>query len=181
MRRATPLAWLLVAGCAAVEPEIAGPFPADAAAARERLVAARAAGEVRLEVRDAPPTLPPARVAALAATGISALSVTFAVDGGPPQPRLVLQFGEADPYELCTGPPAVEPGPPPLRLAAAFCDGETTLAALAATAAGPDQGAVDRLVWRTTDRLFPDDYESRYGLHLFGERMRFGLDGSYGF
>lgn len=181
MRCLIALACLTIVGCAAVEPEIVGPFPADAAAARDRLVEARQLGEVLIEVRGAPSSLPPSRVASLAATGVSALSVDFVVEAGPPQPRLVLQFGAADPYELCADPPPVQPGPPPLRLAAAFCDGATPVAALAATAAGAEQEAVERLVWRTTDRLFPDDYESRYGWRLFGERVRFGLSGSYGF
>lgn len=181
MRRSVLAVVLLLAGCAAVEPAIVGPFPGDAAAARARLVEARQAGEIRLEVRGAPAGLPPSRVAALAATGISGLDVRFAPDAGPAEPRLVLQFGAGDPDQLCASPPAPGPTRLPLRLAAAFCDGGQALAALAATAASAEPAAAERLVWRTTDRLFPDDYEERYGLRLFGDRIRLGLGGSFGF
>lgn len=182
MRLTVTLACLVLAGCAAVEPAVVGPFPADAAAARKRLVEAHRDGPVRIEVHEAPRGLPPARVAGLAATGVSGLSVRFALDDAPPEPRLVLRFGPGDPYTLCAGPePDAGTATVPLHLLAAFCDGPRTIAALAATAAGPDPRAVERLVWRTTDRLFPDDYEERYGLRLFGDRIRFGLSGEFGF
>jgi hypothetical protein len=181
MRWTAVLACLLVAGCAAVEPDIVGPLPAEAATARARLVAVHRDGPVRIEVHDAPTGLPPARVASLAATGVSGLSVRFALAGAPPEPRLVLQFGRGDPYALCVAPAAERDTGAPLHLLAAFCDGPRTIAALAATAAGPDARAVERLVWRATDRLFPDDYEERYGLRLFGDRVRFGLSGEFGF
>lgn len=181
MRWTAGLACLLVAGCAAVEPDIVGPFPAEAAAARARLVAAHRDGPVRIEVRGAPRGLPPARVASLAATGVSGLSVRFALGDAPAEPRLVLEFGRGDPYALCAGPASETDPDARLHLLGAFCDGPRAIAALAATAAGPDARAVERLVWRTTDRLFPDDYEQRYGLRLFGDRVRFGLSGEFGF
>ncbi len=181
MRWTALLACLVVGGCAAVEPDLVGPFAADAAAARDRLMEAHRDGPVRIEVRSAPTGLPPARVASLAATGVTGLSVRFALDGAPPEPRLVLQFGGGDPYALCAGPAPESDTGAPLRLLAAFCDGPRTIAALAGTAAGPDARAVERLVWRATERLFPDDYEDRYGLRLFGDRIRFGLSGEFGF
>lgn len=185
MRWTASLAGLVLFACAAVEPDLLGPFPADAAAARGRLVEAHRAGPVRIEVYNAPRGLPPARVASLAAMGVSGLSVRFAVEDAPPQPRLVLRFGGGEADALCTAP-EVEPEPgtevgAPLRLVAAFCDGRTAIAALTGIAAGPDAAAVERLVWRTTDRLFPDDYEDRYGLRLFGDRIRIGLSGEFGF
>jgi hypothetical protein len=181
MRWTVSIACLAIAGCAAVEPVLVGPFPADAAAARDRLVEARRDGPVRIEVGDAPQGLPPVRVASLAATGVTGLSVRFALDGAPPEPRLVLRFGEGDPYALCGGAETETGARAPLHLLAAFCDGPRTIAALAATAAGPDARAMERLVWRATDHLFPDDYEERYGLRLFGDRVRFGLSGEFGF
>jgi hypothetical protein len=41
------------------------------------------------------------------------------------------------------------------------------------------QGEAERLVWRATARLFPDDYADSYGFDLFG--LRVGLGGSFGF
>jgi hypothetical protein len=62
---------------------------------------------------------------------------------------------------------------------AAFCDGGRHVADATGEAAGSGPAEARRLVWRTTGRLFPDDYADTYGFNLFG--LRVGLSGAFGF
>ena len=42
-------------------------------------------------------------------------------------------------------------------------------------------GASERLIWRMTGRLVPDDYQQTYGLNVFGGNFGVGLGGTFGF
>lgn len=185
-RRAWPSAALLLAACAATPPIQLGP-EADPRAARRLLAEAAAAGPVRL-VDNLPPgagVLPRPTIEAEAARGVPNLAVRFAA---PPTARgaarLLLLFDpppDLPPIRACNA--AALPAPAPdgarTRLQAVFCDGGTYLADASGTATGRDPDAMRRLVWRTTARLFPDDYPDTYGFDLFGNRV--GIGGSFGF
>jgi hypothetical protein len=171
---------LLLAACTA-EPTVARLDPASALDARRVLAGAAEAGPVRIDLAGLPHGLSAAEVADLAAEGVPALDVRFAA-GGPPLPRLVLRFAAADPGTLCGPTPAEAILPTsPVRLSAAFCDAQGAIAATTGEAAGPNLADTERLIWRTTARLFPDDYAQTYGFNLFGNRVRLGLGGSWGF
>ena len=173
-------AGLVLVACAG-EPEISRPFAGEAAKARRLLVAA-ARGPVRLDMSGLPPTLVPQDAARLAAEGVSGAAVTFTLDAPAAAPRLLLAFDPvtADPLRLCAAAPASRPVSLH-RLTAVLCDGSRPVASVDAIAAGPTASDTERLVWRTTARLFPDDYPDTYGLNLFGSRLRVGVGGSFGF
>ncbi|HMR32771.1 MAG TPA: hypothetical protein PKA13_01830 [Geminicoccaceae bacterium] len=174
-------AMALLAACAG-DPEISRPFPMEAAEARRMLVEAAARGAVRLDLVGLPASLSSPDARRLAAEGISGASVVFATDAAAASPRLILAFDTlvADPAGLCAGSGRVVPASPH-RLAAVLCDGGRPVVSVAGTAAGPRAGDTERLVWRTTGQLFPDDYPETYGLNLFGSRLRVGVGGSFGF
>ena len=104
----------------------------------------------------------------------------FAVDA-PELPRLILSFMRVDAEKLCTSPAEPERQESPARLTAAFCSADGALAGVSGTAGGPNLEDTERLVWRTTAFLLPDDYPDTYGLHLFGDWLRIGVNGSFGF
>lgn len=175
-------------GCAVPAPARPGP-DADTGAARALLVEAADAGPVRLEVNALPATGggAPARqdVEAAAARGIKGLGVRFAQ---PPEAsgsaRLLLLFDPPPgtrPTQACNAAelPAPAPTGVPVRLHAVFCDGGGYVADAEATTSGRTRAEVERLIWRTTRALFPDDYEDSYGFDLFGNRV--GLRGAFGF
>jgi hypothetical protein len=170
---------LLLAGCAA-QPEFQRPDPAQTADARERLAEAAERGPVRLEVIGAPSGFTADQIASLAAEGVPALDVRFAADG-PPAPRLVLAFGKTAPELVCAGRVNEAEPTSPARLTAAFCDERGLIAGVTGRAGGPNVTDTRRLIWRTTARLFPDNYAETYGFNLFGNRIRLGLGGSFGF
>lgn len=173
---------LVLASCAG-EPQIQRLPGAADVSARGLLAEAAKAGPVPALILGAPATLPPARVAGLAASGISGLDVRFAPIAAPTAgPHLVLLF---DPPPALTGREAClatasdgATGERP-RLAAVFCRGGEPVAEVEGSAAGPGTRAVERLVWQSAARLFPDDYADTYGLNLFGWRLTFG--GAFGF
>ncbi len=164
------------------DPEISRPFPAEAAEARRLLVEASARGPVRLDLPGLPATLTPAEAARLASDGIPAASIAFATDAPAASPRLLLAFDTlaADPADLCAGLARIVPTSPH-RLQAVLCEGGRSVASVSGSAAGPDAADTERLVWRTTGQLFPDDYPETYGLNLFPSWLRVGVGGSFGF
>jgi hypothetical protein len=187
MRR--PHAALLLAALAAApvgcagEPRIDRPFAAEAAEARRLRVEAAARGPVRLELDGLPPSLGPERAAELAAAGVSGVTVTFATEAASSSPRLVLAFDlppQVDTARLCAMPPPSAPTTPH-RLTAVLCQQERAVAAVSGVAAAGAPADAERLVWRTTAMLFPDDYPDTYGFNLFASRLRLGLGGSFGF
>ena len=170
--------WIMVlalAGCTAA-PVRLGP-DSDPKVAREVLGYAAGNGPVRLQVNSLPrtsdeaPTL--ARLAGEAARGVRGMDVRFAE---PPtaigSARLILLFDpppNTRPRAVCAAPlpPAPVSAAPPLRLQAIFCDGGAFIADATGTTEGNTAADVDRLVWRTTGRLFPDDYQETYGIGRF--------------
>jgi hypothetical protein len=187
MRR--PHAALLLAALAAAplgcagEPRIDRPFAAEVAEARRLLVEAAAGGPVRLELDGLPSSLGPRRAAELAAEGVSGVTVAFATTAAPNSPRLLLAFDlppQIDTGRLCASPSASVPTTPH-RLTAVLCQGQRAVASVTGVAAGGAPADTERLVWRTTAMLFPDDYAETYGFNLFGSRLRLGLGGSFGF
>jgi hypothetical protein len=185
LRRATAAILALATGLAAcaADPELRAPDRATLLAARQALVEAAERGPVPLELYRPPASLPPGRIAELAAEGVPALRPRFEpieAEGGT---RLRLLFGEPQP-DLATacGPlEAGEPAAPPVALAAVLCQGGFAVAMVQGRAAGPDLADTERLIWRSTARLFPDDYPETYGFNLFGTRLSIGLGASFGF
>jgi hypothetical protein len=171
-----------LAACAG-EPELRAPDWPTSLAARQALVAATERGPVPLEILGAPATLTPERIAALAAEGVPALTVHFSLAEAEPGTRLRLVFGDSGPApeEACGELPKLAPASPPVALTAALCDGDAAVAGIRGRAAGPTVADTERLIWRSTARLFPDDYPETYGFNLFGSRIRLGLFGSFGF
>lgn len=185
---ATVLLPLLLAAACAPDPIALG-AGADPRLARSRLAERAAAGPVRLDINATPAmaggTLTPSEIGEAAARGIRGLPVRFTSEPtAPATSRLVLLFdpvAPASPARICAAdllPPAA-PAPDRQRLQAVFCDNGLPLADVTATA--PGGAAPERLIWRTTARLFPDDYADTYGLNLFGSRVRVGVDGTFGF
>jgi hypothetical protein len=167
----------LLAGCAREPPVEVGPGGSPAEA-RRQLALAAARGPVPIRVLRAleRPTEP--EVAALAASGVSGLRVRFTADREQVGGRLVMALdGLAEPDRICADPPPAiaQPGAP---LLAAWCDGEAVVARVRAPG-GTDPVLRERLVWRASARLFPDDYADTYGWNLFGLRVTIG--GSFGF
>lgn len=177
----------LLGGCAAEPRLVPGP-QAGFAEARRLLVERAAAGPVVLDVLGVS-ALATTELAERAAQGVPGATVRFIpAQGQTDRQRLVLAFGEAEPApglradRACDGALAMlTPAPGvPRPLLAVFCDGRRPVAEVTALPAGAAAADEARLVWRTTARLFPDDYPSTYGWRLF-EGLRIGLGGSFGF
>ena len=171
-----------LAGCAGDAVRL-GP-DSDPRGARTLLKEAAAAGPVRLELNQVPRagdgTLTAERAAEQAARGIKGLDVRFAPPPAAKGPaRLVLLFDPPQgvrPQRVCNvdALPAAVPGERPRRLQAIFCDGSTFVADATSATEGRTLADLDRLVWRTTGRLFPDDWPETYGFDLFGHRVSLG-------
>jgi hypothetical protein len=171
-----------LAGCAG-DPVRLGP-DSDPRAARTLLKEVAAAGPVRLELNQAPRaadgTLTAERAAEQAARGIKGLDARFAQPPAAKGPaRLVLLFDppqDVRPQRVCGADllPSAVPGAWPHRLQAVFCDGGAFVADATSATEGRALADLDRLVWRTTGRLFPDDYPDTYGFNLFGHRVTLG-------
>jgi hypothetical protein len=187
---AASLLVLAVAACAA-PPVRLGP-DADPQAARRLLEEAAAAGPVRLEVNRPPRTadggtLTVPEIAEQAARGLRGLDARFAEPPAAAGPaRLLLLFdpppGGLQPRLACGADALPTPAPVgPLRLQAVFCEGGAAIADATAAAEGRTRADARRLVWRTTGRLFPDDYPETYGFDLFGRRVGVGVGGTFGY
>ena len=176
------MAVALVAGCAS-EPALRIGSEQGLAEARQLLVERAKAGPVPLEIRG-DPGMPATAVGEIAARGIPGTAVTFAAFGSRTEQRLLLAFDPmpSEPALACGDPvPTAEPiVGNPRRLLAVFCDGSRTVADVRATSAGPALTDTQRLIWRTTSRLFPDNWEDTYGFDWFN-RIGMSLGGSTGF
>lgn len=173
--RLVPIAALLLGACAGLQ---GSPEP-DRRSARQALNDAAAAGPVPLVVLTPPAGLGPATVAETAAEGVTNLPVGFMPAAASGAPRLVLWFAPppgAPGTAACLPAAGADRGPPG-GLLAVFCEGTFAVAEVRGEAA-PDPASQERLIWRSTNRLFPDDYPETYGFDLFGWRI--GLGASVG-
>lgn len=179
---------LALAACST--PDVALGPDSDPGLARNQLREAAAQGPVRLEVNGLPATtggaLSAEAVARAAAQGVVGIPVTFAEDPAlPVAPRLVLLFdpgpNPVDPDFACSRQalPAVVPSSGPLELQAVFCSAPLAVASAKAASEERTPAAAERLIWRTTRTLFPDDYDETYGFNLFGWRVRPGASASF--
>jgi hypothetical protein len=118
------------------------------------------------------------------AAGITGMSVDFTTDPAQataPDPRLVVLLNPAaDPTgsAACRNPTLVQtlPGGDQLRVLAAFCEGANALGSVETqdTVSGPTDRRFQRLLWRTSGALFPDDYAETYGFGLLPNSFDFG-------
>jgi hypothetical protein len=118
------------------------------------------------------------------AAGVTGVSVDFTTDlsqAAAPEPRLVVALNPAgDPpgSAACRNPTMLQtlPAGDELRVLAAFCDGPNPLGSVEAQDAvsGPTDRRFERLLWRTSSALFPDDYEQTYGFGLLPNQFDFG-------
>jgi len=124
------------------------------------------------------------------AAGISGMSTRFTTSperAAAPEPRLVMilnPLSEPAPDILCAAPASVATAPATdqIRIAAAFCDRDQVLGAARteAAVAGPTDQRFRRLLWRTANQVFPDDYEDTYGFGILPRSIDFGLGGIFG-
>jgi hypothetical protein len=168
----------LLAGCAG-ETRFPGEPMGDLTGARRELAAVAAGGAVPLEIRNRPAMLAEAEIARLAARGVTGLAPRFEA-GVAGERRLVLWFaGPAVADAACRGAPGSGVDGEVTTLTAAWCAGDRAVAGVRGRAADGGSRALERLIWQSTGRLFPDDYAETYGFNLFGMRLTVG--GSAGF
>jgi hypothetical protein len=167
------LALLLAAGCATT-PEVRVDPGSNPSEARRLLAETAASGPVLVTWRGAPPLAEPALLAAVE-RGVRGLGLT-ATAAGTADRRFVFDFdGGSEP--LCGDPAGDRSELDAFLVKAAFCDGERTVAL-----AGTDpEGDPERMIWRLTDRLVPDDWPDTYSFGLFGSRFSVGAGATFGF
>lgn len=184
------LSGLVLLGCAR-EPARTG---APGEEARRALAESRAAGPIRTMVRGNPFGMDEARrdalVTAAMAEGVPGLAVRFttsADQAATPEPHLVVVLnpaGEQPAAAACRAPDQLGtlPADDTLSVLAAFCQGEEMLDAVReeARVAGPTDRAFERLLWRTSAALFPDDYWDNYGFGFLPRGIDLGIGGSFG-
>ena len=176
----TMAAALLLAACAN---DIQGSPLGERKVARAALEETAAKGPVPLVLLNKPPALEPISAAASAASGIGAPRIGFkpVVPPGVAIGRRVVMWFDA-PKEVSAAAAcatrARAASSPGGDLLAVFCDDAAPVAEVRTQGTtAPDE--LGRLIWRSTNRLFPDDYVDTYGYNLFG--LRVGLGGTYGF
>jgi hypothetical protein len=157
--------------------------------ARRALVAAQT--PVLLVPRGNPFDMDQARLNALVssemAAGVTGMSTQFTTSperAAAPDPRLVVLLNPASEpalATLCAAPDTVATAPATdqTRIVAGFCQGDQLLgiARDEAVVAGPTDQGFKRLLWRTANQLFPDDYEETYGFGILPRSFDFGLGG----
>jgi hypothetical protein len=122
------------------------------------------------------------------AAGVSGMRTSFTTSAAAaPEPRLVVILNpqsEPAPATACAAPGSVATAPArePLRIVAVFCRGDQVLGATRSEAVvgGPIDQRFRRLLWRTANQLFPDDYAETYGFGILPRSLDFGLGGSFG-
>ena len=124
------------------------------------------------------------------AAGVSGMRTSFTTSpaaAAAPEPRLVVILNpqsEPAPATACTAPGSVATAPAsePLRIVAVFCRGDEVLGATRSEAVvgGPIDQRFRRLLWRTANQLFPDDYAETYGFGILPRSLDFGLGGGFG-
>jgi hypothetical protein len=181
---------LLLAGCAQ-EPTRTTPGED----ARRALAESRSGGAIRTVVRGNPFGMDEARrdalVTAAMAEGVAGLDVRFTTypdQAAAPEPHLVVVLNPAADLPAaaaCGAPETLRtlPADESLSVLAAFCQGEEMLEAVREQdrVAGPTDRNFERLLWRTSAALFPDDYWDSYGFGLLPRGIDLGIGGSFGF
>jgi hypothetical protein len=181
---------VLLLGCAQEPPRTGAPGEES-----RRALADNPAGPIRTVVRGNPFGMDEARLEGLVtdamAAGVSGLDVRFTSypeAAGAPEPHLVVllnpvETGSSD--VVCSDPDGLRtlPASEMLSVLAVFCDGGTALDAVReeAAVAGPTDRAFQRLLWRTANTLFPDDWASTYGFGILPRWLNLGIGGSAGF
>jgi hypothetical protein len=122
--------------------------------------------------------------------GVTGMRAQFTVSperAAAPDPRVVAVLNplrDPDPETVCAAPDGIATGqaPSPVRIVAAFCQGDQVLGLTRTEGAvsGPTDQGFRRLVWRTANTLFPDDYEQTYGFGILPRWLDFGFGGSFG-
>ena len=162
--------------------------------ARRALEQQAEAGPVLAVTEGNPFSIPDSQLAGLVnqnmAAGVRGIGVRFTSDrdrAAAPDPRLVVLLnllGEPDPSAICAAPAQIPTGPTEreVTVTAAFCRGAEPLGVVreSGVVASANDRSFQRLLWRTAARLFPDDYEDRFGLDLI-PGVDVGVGGSFGF
>jgi hypothetical protein len=189
-RPAGLLAALLLLGCAQ------GPAPpaTPAEEARHALAEGRTAGAIRTVVRGNPFGMNEGRRDALVTTamaeGVPGLKVRFTTSpdqAAAPEPHLVVVLNPAgeSPAAACRPPDTLStlPADDQLSVLAAFCRGDEVLNSVReeGRVASPTDRGFERLLWRTSAALFPDDYWDNYGFGFLSRDIDLGIGGSFGF
>ena len=120
-------------------------------------------------------------------TGMSAAFTSSAERAAAPEPHLVVVLNPVNEpalAALCLAPETIPTAPADeqVQVLAAFCRGDQVLnaARTEAVVAGPTDQSFRRLLWRTSDALFPDDYAETYGFGILPRWLDFGVGGSFG-
>jgi hypothetical protein len=181
----------LLAGCAQEAPRTGAPGEA----ARRALAEQRKNGPIRALVYGNPFGMDEVRLEDLVtramAQGVRGLSVSFTTDpdqAAAPEPHLVVILNptrEPPATAACQAPQivATTPASQSLSVFAVFCQGDQPLDVVhqEATVSGPTDHRFQRLLWRTSDALFPDDYANTYGFGILPSWLGIGAGGSFGF
>ena len=180
----------LLAGCAQEAPRTGAPGED----ARRALAEHRKAGPIRAVVRGNPFGMDEARLENLVTRamgqGVSGLDVSFTPhpdQAATPEPHLVVVLNptrEPPAAAACRAPEtiATAPATEPLSVFAVFCQGDQPLNAAHEEdrVAGPTDRKFERLLWRTSAALFPDDYANSYGFGILPPWLGIGVGGSFG-
>jgi hypothetical protein len=191
-RLPTALLIAALAGCATPAERRAEP---EAPGARRLLVVQAAEGPVRAVVHgpllDLEPEARDRLVTEAMAAGVRGLRVRFTTDpteAAAPEPHLAVVLGAVPPAPATLACRAPEEMPVAaagleLRVLAVFCDGPEPLAEsrTEGPVSGPDDRRLRRLLWRSANQLFPDDYAETYGFGILPDWLGVGVEGSFGF
>lgn len=125
------------------------------------------------------------------AEGVAGLSPQFTVypaEAGAPEPHLAVLLnpvvGSAE--MACRAPETITTvnatATDEIEILAAFCDGPEPLGSARSQGrvSGPTDRRFERLLWRTSAELFPDDYWETYGFGLLPRNFDLGIGGSIG-
>jgi hypothetical protein len=162
--------------------------------ARGALVEHYKQGPIRAVVRGNPFGMDRARLDNLVtramAEGVAGLKVSFTSipeQAAISEPHLVviLDAAQEPPAAVaCRAPDSVTTLPASDRLSvfAVFCQGDQPLDAVGEEdrVAGPTDRNFQRLLWRTSAALFPDDYAKSYGFGILPNWLGIGAGGSFG-
>ena len=180
----------LLAGCAQEAPRTGAPGED----ARRALAEHRSAGPILAVVRGNPFGMDEGRLNALVtramAEGVRALTVEFTTHpdrAAAPEPHLVVildPVNEPAAAAICGAPEtiATAPASDAAQRARRLLRGDKALDVVRQEdrVAGPTDRAFERLLWRTSEALFPDDYANTYGFGILPRWLNLGVGGSFG-